>query len=285
MLARDARRLADAHLGAATSNVASPRVGGPKRVGRRHARRGGVPGEDRQLLLDRLERADGLAELTALGRVADGLGAGELERRRPSAPRGPARRTARPPARRGRGAAGAAAATGAPRRSRCRAAPARGSDRGATAARAPPIEATIVRPSASTTTTTCAAAAPHGTRAAVPLRRQPPSAASQAQALAAPATGAMVSGPIGTSSPAPARSHERHDGLGQRQRAPRGGRPARSHHVGVLPARRRRRPWTRGRAARSAPFSSSGPPELVGPRPALRRFEQILGDEVREDPR
>src|SRR5438552_3849076 len=68
----DPRRLARPHLGDADLEGGITPVGRPERVGRRDVRRRGVAGEDREVLLDGLVRADRLAELPALGRVARG---------------------------------------------------------------------------------------------------------------------------------------------------------------------------------------------------------------------
>src|SRR5207249_1359880 len=68
----DPRRLARPHLGDADLEGGVAPVGRAERVGGRDVRRRGVTGEDREVLLDGLIRADRLAELPALGRVARG---------------------------------------------------------------------------------------------------------------------------------------------------------------------------------------------------------------------
>jgi hypothetical protein len=77
-----ARRLAHADLGGGDLEGRIAALGGAARAGRGHARRGGVAGEDRELVLDGLEGADGAAELPALRGVADGLGQDGLQRAR-----------------------------------------------------------------------------------------------------------------------------------------------------------------------------------------------------------
>src|SRR5207245_3905841 len=68
----DPRRLARPHLGDADLEGGITPVGRSERMGRRDVRRRGVAGKDREVLLDGLVRADRLAELPALGRVARG---------------------------------------------------------------------------------------------------------------------------------------------------------------------------------------------------------------------
>src|SRR6267378_8320694 len=76
----DAGRLADAHLGDGDLEARVAALGGAEGRLRGDAGGGDVTREHREVLLDRLEVADGLAELLALGGVAHGLRQARLER-------------------------------------------------------------------------------------------------------------------------------------------------------------------------------------------------------------
>src|SRR5438132_13391878 len=76
----DAGRLAHAHLGHGDLEARVVALGGAEGRLRGDAGGGDVAREDREVLLDRLEVADGLAELLALGGVAPGLRQARLQR-------------------------------------------------------------------------------------------------------------------------------------------------------------------------------------------------------------
>ena len=156
----EAGRLARAHLGAPRSRrPASPRSAARNALLGGDAGRGHVTGEERQVVLDGLEAADGPAELLALAHVAHRLREQVLERRPPSGPSGPGRRTADSASAPDLRPAGAARDDRRVRpRSACRAARARGCVSGSTLAALAGDERDHRAALASATTTTWPAA-------------------------------------------------------------------------------------------------------------------------------
>ena len=137
-------------------------------------------------------------------------------------------------------------------------------------------------PSPSASTTTCPAEAPHGTRLAVPLKRQlPPSRASVR--FSAGRTGATVIGPSGTLSRLAESSHApimvSATGNGTAKRPAAASTTCASPHSPPAP------PWASGIWGRVRPFSSSCCQSAAGHVPFSADFDEGGGDLIGEQPR